>query len=98
MEPLDGFIDGRLEFRFVTPRTYQRVYKFTTSDRVAECGKNMIRDCSLIGHRLQGNLMEKRVDFLTRTVITGDLNLDLNEVGVPKTIAMNLTYPGRGEL
>jgi hypothetical protein len=57
--------------------------EFTTSDRVAECGKNIIRDCSLIGHRLQGNVMEKRVDFLTRTVITGDPNLDLNEVDVP---------------
>jgi hypothetical protein len=82
MEPLDGFIDGRLEFRFVT--RLELISEFTTSDRVAECGKNMIRDCSLIGHRLQGNLMmEKRVDFLTRTVITGDPNLDLNEVDVP---------------
>ena len=32
-----------------------------------------------------------------RTVITGDPNLDLDEVGVPRSIAMNLTYPERGE-
>jgi DNA-directed RNA polymerase II subunit RPB1 len=48
--------------------------------------------------RLRGNLMGKRVDFSARTVITGDPNLDLDEVGVPYTIAMNLTYPERGEL
>ncbi|KAF9491957.1 DNA-directed RNA polymerase II, subunit 1 [Pleurotus eryngii] len=45
--------------------------------------------------RLRGNLMGKRVDFSARTVITGDPNLELDEVGVPKTIAMNLTFPER---
>jgi DNA-directed RNA polymerase II subunit RPB1 len=48
--------------------------------------------------RLRGNLMGKRVDFSARTVITGDPNLELDEVGVPKSIAMNLTYPERGDL
>jgi DNA-directed RNA polymerase II subunit RPB1 len=47
--------------------------------------------------RLRGNLMGKRVDFSARTVITGDPNLELDEVGVPRSIAMNLTYPERGE-
>ena len=47
--------------------------------------------------RLRGNLMGKRVDFSARTVITGDPNLDLDEVGVPRSIAMNLTYPERGD-
>jgi len=46
--------------------------------------------------RLRGNLMGKRVDFSARTVITGDPNLELDEVGVPRTIAMNLTFPERG--
>ncbi|KAI0271722.1 RNA polymerase II large subunit [Gloeopeniophorella convolvens] len=45
--------------------------------------------------RLRGNLMGKRVDFSARTVITGDPNLQLDEVGVPRSIAMNLTYPER---
>ncbi|ETW87772.1 hypothetical protein HETIRDRAFT_424453 [Heterobasidion irregulare TC 32-1] len=45
--------------------------------------------------RLRGNLMGKRVDFSARTVITGDPNLELDEVGVPKSIAMTLTYPER---
>jgi DNA-directed RNA polymerase II subunit RPB1 len=48
--------------------------------------------------RLRGNLMGKRVDFSARTVITGDPNIMLDEVGVPKSIAMTLTYPERGKL
>ena len=43
--------------------------------------------------RLRGNLMGKRVDFSARTVITGDPNLSLDEVGVPVSIARTLTYP-----
>lgn len=45
--------------------------------------------------RLRGNLMGKRVDFSARTVITGDPNIALDEVGVPFSIARNLTYPER---
>jgi DNA-directed RNA polymerase II subunit RPB1 len=43
--------------------------------------------------RLRGNLMGKRVNFSARTVITGDPNLSLDEVGVPESIARTLTYP-----
>jgi DNA-directed RNA polymerase II subunit RPB1 len=43
--------------------------------------------------RLRGNLMGKRVDFSARTVITGDPNLALDQVGVPRSIARTLTYP-----
>ncbi|XP_055335643.1 DNA-directed RNA polymerase II subunit RPB1-like [Paramacrobiotus metropolitanus] len=43
--------------------------------------------------RLRGNLMGKRVDFSARTVITPDPNLRIDQVGVPKTIAQNLTFP-----
>ncbi|CCE42368.1 uncharacterized protein CPAR2_200110 [Candida parapsilosis] len=43
--------------------------------------------------RLRGNLMGKRVDFSARTVISGDPNLDLDQVGVPISIAKTLTYP-----
>jgi DNA-directed RNA polymerase II subunit RPB1 len=48
--------------------------------------------------RMRGNLMGKRVDFSARTVITGDPNLQLDQVGVPKSVAMTLTYPERGKL
>lgn len=43
--------------------------------------------------RVRGNLMGKRCDFSARTVIGGDPNLSIDEVGVPKSIAINLTYP-----
>ena len=37
--------------------------------------------------------MGKRVDFSARTVITPDPNLRIDQVGVPRTIAQNLTFP-----
>ncbi|KYR01974.1 RNA polymerase II largest subunit [Tieghemostelium lacteum] len=43
--------------------------------------------------RVRGNLMGKRVDFSARTVITADPNLSIDQVGVPRSIALNLTYP-----
>ena len=43
--------------------------------------------------RIRGNLMGKRVDFSARTVITPDPTLDLDQVGVPTSIALNLTVP-----
>ena len=43
--------------------------------------------------RIRGNLMGKRVDFSARSVITGDPNLSIRELGVPLKIAMNITYP-----
>jgi DNA-directed RNA polymerase II subunit RPB1 len=45
--------------------------------------------------RIRGNLMGKRVDFSARTVITGDPNLGIDQLGVPETICMNLTFPER---
>lgn len=41
--------------------------------------------------RVRGNLMAKRVDQSARSVITADPNLRVEEIGVPKRIAMNLT-------
>eukprot|EP01035_Chromulina_nebulosa_P019444 gene19444-25324_t len=43
--------------------------------------------------RLRGNLMGKRVDFSARTVITADPNLSIDQVGVPKSVALRLTVP-----
>ncbi|TEB19077.1 beta and beta-prime subunits of DNA dependent RNA-polymerase [Coprinellus micaceus] len=45
--------------------------------------------------RLRGKLTGKCVDFSARTIITGDLDLELDEVGVPRSIAMNLAFPER---
>ena len=43
--------------------------------------------------RIRNNLMGKRVDFSARSVISPDANLNIEELGVPIKIAMNLTYP-----
>lgn len=45
--------------------------------------------------RIRGNLMGKRVDFSARSVITGDALIDIDELGVPWSIARNLTVPER---
>ena len=41
--------------------------------------------------RFRGNLSGKRVDFSARTVITPDPNLAIDQVGVPRSTAQNLT-------
>ncbi|EFX79682.1 hypothetical protein DAPPUDRAFT_52186, partial [Daphnia pulex] len=43
--------------------------------------------------RIRGNLMGKLVDFSARTVITPDPNLRIDQVGVPRIIAQNMTFP-----
>jgi DNA-directed RNA polymerase II subunit RPB1 len=43
--------------------------------------------------RIRGNLMGKRVDYSARSVITGDPNLSIQQLGVPMKIAKNLTKP-----
>ena len=43
--------------------------------------------------RLRSNLMGKRVDFSARSVITPDPNIELDQLGVPMKIALNLTFP-----
>ncbi len=45
--------------------------------------------------RIRHNLAGKRTNFSARTVISPDPLIELNEVGVPKTIAMKLTVPER---
>ena len=43
--------------------------------------------------RVRGNLMGKRVDYSARSVITPDASISIKELGVPKKIAMNITFP-----
>merc|ERR1719234_1484104 len=43
--------------------------------------------------RVRGNLMGKRVDFSARTVISADPMLKIDQIGVPRSIAMNMTFP-----
>ena len=43
--------------------------------------------------RIRSNLMGKRVDYSARSVISPDPNIDIDELGIPLKVAMNLTYP-----
>ena len=43
--------------------------------------------------RIRGNIMGKRCDRSARTVISVDPNISIDQYGVPKKIAMNITYP-----
>ncbi len=45
--------------------------------------------------RFRHNLAGKRVNYAARTVITPDSRVELNEVGIPLEIAMELTVPER---
>ena len=45
--------------------------------------------------RIRHNLAGKRTNFSARTVISPDPKIKLNEVGIPKVMAMNLTVPER---
>lgn len=45
------------------------------------------------GGRFRGNLQGKRVEFSARTVISPDMNLDLDQLGIPWAIAEELTIP-----
>ncbi|MEM7821613.1 MAG: DNA-directed RNA polymerase subunit A' [Candidatus Aenigmatarchaeota archaeon] len=45
--------------------------------------------------RFRGNLAGKRVNFSARTVISPDPMIDVDEVGVPESIAKELTIPVR---
>ena len=45
------------------------------------------------GGRVRNNIMGKRVDFSGRSVITGDPNIDGDQLGVPLVVAKTLTIP-----
>lgn len=45
--------------------------------------------------RFRQTLQGKRVNFSARTVITGDPSLDIDQVGVPQSIALRMTVPVR---
>ena len=66
------------------PQSLQRTGKPIKSIRQRLVGK---------AGRIRQNLMGKRVNFSARTVITGDPNLGIDQLGVPRSIARTLTYP-----
>jgi DNA-directed RNA polymerase subunit A' len=57
--------------------------------------KTLVQRLSKKEGRFRGNLSGKRVNFSARTVISPDPNISINEVGVPVSIAKELTIPVR---
>ena len=55
--------------------------------------KSLVQRIKAKEGRVRGNLMGKRVNHSGRTVVTPDNNIKLDEIGVPKKIAVNLTIP-----
>lgn len=45
--------------------------------------------------RMRNNIMGKRTDFSARTVLSGDPNLGVDQIGIPPSIAQTLTIPER---
>jgi DNA-directed RNA polymerase beta' subunit len=43
--------------------------------------------------RIRGNQMGKRVDYCARSVITGDPNISIRQLGIPMKVAKNITKP-----
>ncbi|XP_072757329.1 DNA-directed RNA polymerase III subunit RPC1-like [Anoplolepis gracilipes] len=56
-------------------------------------GRGMVQRLKGKQGRFRGNLSGKRVDFSSRTVISPDPNLRIDQVGIPMQVAMILTYP-----
>ncbi len=55
--------------------------------------KGLIQRLKAKEGRIRGNLLGKRVNFSSRTVISPDPKLSINEVGVPYVVAEELTIP-----
>lgn len=55
--------------------------------------KGLIQRLKAKEGRIRGNLLGKRVNFSSRTVISPDPRLSINQVGVPISVAEELTIP-----
>ena len=64
--------------------------EFKTGNRIIKSISDGIKGK---GGRVRGNIMGKRVEFSARTVITPDPYININQVGIPKRIAIELTIP-----
>lgn len=75
-------------------RTQDAVYQIYDTSKLTDKGQGV----QGLRQRLDGkqgrfrkNLLGKRCDYCARTVITADPSLDLDQIGVPKSVAMRLT-------
>nr|XP_023022188.1 DNA-directed RNA polymerase III subunit RPC1 [Leptinotarsa decemlineata] len=61
----------------------------------SKSGRGLVQRLKGKQGRFRGNLSGKRVDFSSRTVISPDPNLEIDQVGVPQQIAKILTFSER---
>lgn len=61
-----------------------KLYKLEKKVKKVKCVKARLKGKE---GRVRQNIMGKRVDFSARSVISGDANLELDQLGVPRAIA-----------
>ena len=73
--------------------------KINKNNNLLSLNKNGQKSSSLHGRlngkegRFRGTLLGKRVDFSSRTVISGDSELDADQLGVPTIMAKHMSFP-----
>lgn len=87
------FVSVSIDLHFginIVPHSY---FLFQATQRSGRPIKSICSRLKAKEGRIRGNLMGKRVDFSARTVITPDPTINIDQLGVPWSIALNLTYP-----
>ncbi|SCM18511.1 DNA-directed RNA polymerase 3 largest subunit, putative [Plasmodium berghei] len=89
---------GNIEFlqlqvtRFINSDS-PAVSQLLATQNISKPGRGICQRLKGKEGRFRCNLSGKRVDFSSRTVISPDPNISIDEVVIPKIIAMRLTYP-----
>ncbi|KAI7750930.1 hypothetical protein M8C21_003095 [Ambrosia artemisiifolia] len=83
----------RMDCEFVTSPSHMILVIPQATQRSGRPIKSICSRLKAKEGRIRGNLMGKRVDFSARTVITPDPTINIDQLGVPWSIALNLTYP-----
>lgn len=81
---IDNLITGSSPSNYLTADSADKRYEIPKSISERIKGKQ---------GRFRHNLMGKRVDFAARSVATGDANIAVDQIGIPISIARNLTFP-----
>ena len=90
---------GFLDEHYTLMQYHVATYENNESSRLQTATQHNMKVISLVSRlsgkegRIRGNLEGKRVDYSGRTVITPDPTLDINQIGIPLKVAMNLTFP-----
>ena len=82
-----------LQFRVATYTTNDIQKQPKAKQRSGRESQGVIQKLKAKEGLVRGNMMGKRVNFSGRSVITGEPNLSIIEVGLPREMAMILTYP-----